>query len=92
VLLLPDAALAAEARGLCEALAEAPVRVAAAPACSGASQLGAFLPPQGAVAGVPAGFIIQARVPLACLNLLGDPESAACLWPAPFRLARMPGG
>ena len=43
-------------------LREAHVRVRAAGACSGASWLGGFWPPQGAVAGVPAGFVIQVTV------------------------------
>ncbi len=60
VLLWRDDALAKEAR-LCEVLREGPLRVRAATACSAASIISGFWPPQGAVAGVPAGFVIQAR-------------------------------
>lgn len=45
-----------------QVLCQATVRVRAAGACSGASWLGGFWPPQGAVAGVPAGFVIQVTI------------------------------
>ncbi len=59
ILLFPDANLAKESR-IAEVLREATLRVRAARASSARSFLGNFWPPQGPVAGLPAGFVIQA--------------------------------
>jgi hypothetical protein len=64
VLLFPDASLQKENR-MAEVLKEAAVRVREAGVCSARSFLASFWPPQGAVAGVPAGFAIQACSPFA---------------------------
>ena len=73
VLLHPQSSLHKE-NPLPEPVAESLIRVVEAGASSAHSWLGSFWPPQGAVAGIAAGLVIQVRhshlcssLPLACL-------------------------
>ncbi len=60
VLLYPESSLQKE-NPLPETVAESLIRVVDATASSAQSWLGSFWPPQGAVAGIPAGLVIQVR-------------------------------
>ncbi len=63
ILLFPDTSLQRETR-MVEVLREATLRVVEARASSARSFLASFWPPQGPVAGLPAGFFIQVWITL----------------------------
>lgn len=78
VLLQPESSLHKE-NPLPDTVAEHALRVVEAGASSALSWLGGFWPPQGAVAGIPAGLSIQASRCIACLSHCAPPDCVSYL-------------